>query len=142
MDRKFVVVGIILIFSGIILGAFGAHGLKKILEDFPEKIASFETGVRYQMYSGFAFLILGLNSDKLIFSLKPIFAFWIIGTLFFSGSIYFLSIQSVLGISLKFLGPITPLGGLLLILGWIILLMKFILKKPIEIKAKNQTSNI
>ena len=103
MDRKFVVVGIILIFSGIILGAFGAHGLKKILEEFPEKIASFETGVRYQMYSGFAFLILGLNSDKLIFSLKPIFAFWIIG-------------------------PITPLGGLLLILGWIILLMKFILK--------------
>ena len=128
MDRKFVITGIILLFTGIILGAFGAHGLKKVLFDFPEKIASFETGVRYQMYSGFAFLVIGLNSDKFTFSLKTPFILWIFGTLFFSLSIYFLALQTVLGVSLKFLVPITPLGGLLLILGWVIILIKYLKK--------------
>ena len=128
MDRKFVITGIILLFIGIILGAFGAHGLKKVLIDFPEKIASFETGVRYQMYSGFAFLVIGLNSDKFTFSLKTPYILWVFGTLFFSLSIYFLALQTVLGVSLKFLGPITPLGGLLLILGWVIILIKYLKK--------------
>ena len=128
MDRKFVITGIILLFIGIVLGAFGAHGLKKVLIDFPEKIASFETGVRYQMYSGFAFLVIGLNSDKFTFSLKTPFILWVFGTLFFSFSIYFLALQPVLGVSLKFLGPITPLGGLLLILGWVIILIKYLKK--------------
>ncbi len=128
MDRKFVITGIILLFTGIILGAFGAHGLKKVLIDFPEKIASFETGVRYQMYSGFTFLVIGLNSDKFTFSLKTPFLLWVIGTIFFSFSIYFLALQPVLGVSLKFLGPITPIGGLLLILGWVILLIKYLKK--------------
>ena len=128
MDRKFVITGIILVFTGIILGAFGAHGLKKVLVDFPEKIASFETGVRYQMYAGFTFLVIGLNSDKFAFSLKTPFLLWVIGTIFFSFSIYFLALQPVLGVSLKFLGPITPIGGLLLILGWVILLIKYLKK--------------
>lgn len=128
MDRKFVITGIILLFTGIILGAFGAHGLKKVLIEFPEKIASFETGVRYQMYSGFTFLVIGLNSDKFTFSLKTPFLLWVIGTIFFSFSIYFLALQPVLGVSLKFLGPITPIGGLLLILGWVILLFKYLKK--------------
>ena len=128
MDRKFVIVGIILLFTGIILGAFGAHGLKKVLIEFPEKIASFETGVRYQMYSGFTFLVIGLNSDKFTFSLKTPFLLWVIGTILFSFSIYFLALQPVLGVSLKFLGPITPIGGLLLILGWVILLFKYLKK--------------
>ena len=128
MDRKFVITGIILLFTSIILGAFGAHGLKKVLFDFPEKIVSFETGVRYQMYSGFAFLVIGLNSDKFTFSLKTPFILWIFVTLFFSLSIYFLALQTVLGVSLKFLGPITPLGGFLLILGWVIILIKYLKK--------------
>ncbi len=128
MDRKFVITGIILVFTGIILGAFGAHGLKKVLFDFPEKISSFETGVRYQMYSGFTFLVIGLNSDKFTFSLKTPFVLWVLGTVFFSFSIYFLALQPVLGVSLKFLGPITPIGGLLLILGWVNLLIKYLKK--------------
>jgi uncharacterized membrane protein YgdD (TMEM256/DUF423 family) len=140
MERKFVIVGMILIVFSIVLGAFGAHALKEVLKDFPEKLSSFETGVRYQMYSGFAFLIVGLNADKFQFSLNSVFGTWLIGTLFFSVSIYFLAIQNVLGVSLKFLGPITPLGGLLLISGWISLLLKF-LKQP-KNTIQNQTSNI
>ena len=122
MDRKFVITGIILLFTSIILGAFGAHGLKKVLFDFPEKIASFETGVRYQMN-----LLLPLEKRS-FFSLKTPFILWVFGTLFFSFSIYFLALQPVLGVSLKFLGPITPLGGLLLILGWVIILIKYLKK--------------
>lgn len=126
MERKMIVVGILLILLSIVLGAFGAHALKDILKEFPKKIVSFETGVRYQMYSGLAFLIIGLNKDKFQFSLNAVFWTWLIGTLFFSVSIYFLAIQSVLGVSLKFLGPFTPLGGLLLIIGWLIILLKFL----------------
>ncbi len=138
MDRKFVITGITLILLSIVLGAFGAHALKEILKGMPEKIASFETGVRYQTYSGFAFLIIGLNKDKFQFSLKSIFTCWMLGTLFFSVSIYFLAIQSVLGVSLKFLGPITPLGGLLLISGWALLLLKFI-KQPLQPSNSNNS---
>lgn len=126
MNRKFCIVGSLLIVIGIILGAFGAHGLKSVLSDFPEKIASFETGVRYQMYAGFSFLIIGLNASKLQFSLKSIFWFWLLGSLFFSGSIYFLAVQPILSISLSFLGPVTPLGGLMQIIGWSVLVIKFI----------------
>ncbi len=140
MDRKFIITGTVLILLSIVLGAFGAHALKDVLKGMPEKIASFETGVRYQTYSGFAFLIIGLNKDKFQFSLKPIFTFWILGTLFFSVSIYFLAIQSVLGVSLKFLGPITPLGGMLLISGWVILLLKFI-KQPTQPNTQSPTPN-
>lgn len=129
MDKKFVVTGCICIVFGIILGAFGAHGLKSILDNFPEKIASFETGVRYQIYSGFSFLILGLNANKIKFSLKLVFVFWLLGTIFFSFSIYFLAISPILTFSVKFLGPITPFGGLFIIIGWFILLLKVIQTK-------------
>jgi uncharacterized membrane protein YgdD (TMEM256/DUF423 family) len=60
--------------------------------------------------------------------LKSPFLLWLIGTFFFSFSIYFLALQPVLGVSLRFLGPITPLGGLLLILGWLVLLVKYLKK--------------
>jgi len=73
MNVKFVITGIVLIIIGIVLGAFGAHGLKAQLVNFPEKLESFETGVKYQMYSGFSFLIIGLNASKFTFSIKNIF---------------------------------------------------------------------
>lgn len=81
------------------------------------------------MYHGLAFLILGLHADKFQFSLKPIYLLLLIGTLLFSFSIYFLAIQEVLNVALKFLGPITPLGGVLLIFGWTIFLIKLIRTK-------------
>lgn len=115
----------------IILGAFGAHLLKKILT--PDRLESFETGVRYQMYASFFLLIIGffLKFD----TLAEKWASWlmIIGTLLFSGSIYLLSFQNIWNVNLKFLGPITPLGGLMMILSWGILLYYFIKNQNITI---------
>lgn len=110
---------IALIFLAIVLGAFGAHALKELVT--LEKLNSFETGVRYQMFGGLALLILGLNADRFSFSLRPFFRLNLIGILLFSLSIYLLALQEVIGVSLRFLGPVTPLGGLLLIVSWALL---------------------
>jgi uncharacterized membrane protein YgdD (TMEM256/DUF423 family) len=120
MNNKTVFTGALLCVIGIVLGAFGAHALKSLIS--VERLQSFETGVRYQMYAGFALLILGLNTDRFQFSLKWIVRLLLIGIILFSGSIYGLALQEVFTVSLKFLGPITPLGGLLQILGWIVLI--------------------
>ncbi len=127
MNKKIVIIGIVLIVLAIILGAFGAHALKEILSE--QKLKSFETGVRYQIYHGLAFLILGLNNDRFSFSInRPIFLI-LLGVILFSSSIYFLTMQGPLGVSFKFLGPITPLGGLLMIVGWIVLLFGVVKNK-------------
>lgn len=126
MNKKIVLTAAVLLIVAIILGAFGAHGLKDIVS--PERIVTFEVGVRYQIYIGLAMLILGLNEEKVGFSLKPTFLFLLIGVLFFSVSIYFLAIQELLGASLKFLGPITPLGGLLMIIGLLVFVIKLMRK--------------
>ena len=107
----------------VILGAFGAHALKKILS--VERLESFETGVRYQMYAAFFLLIVGYILKFDTSSQKWISIFMIAGTILFSFSIYFLSLQDYLGANLKFLGPITPLGGLLMILSWAMLILYF-----------------
>lgn len=107
----------------VILGAFGAHAFKKILSI--ERLESFETGVRYQMYAAFFLLIVGYILKFDTGSHKWISLLMIIGTFLFSFSIYFLSFQDYWGISLKFLGPITPLGGLLMIISWAMLIWYF-----------------
>jgi uncharacterized membrane protein YgdD (TMEM256/DUF423 family) len=127
MNKSAVIIGVVMMVIAIILGAFGAHGLKEHLT--PEKLNTFEVGVRYQIYHGLAFLILGLSADKVQFSLKRPIQFIFAGVLMFSVSIYFLAIQEMLGVSLKFLGPVTPLGGVLMIIGWILFLVKFIRSK-------------
>lgn len=107
----------------VILGAFGAHALKKILS--VERLESFETGVRYQMYAAFFLLIIGYILKFETSSEKWTSILMIAGTFLFSVSIYFLSLQDYLGANLKFLGPITPLGGLLMILSWLMLIFHF-----------------
>ncbi|MEY8761695.1 DUF423 domain-containing protein [Chryseobacterium tongliaoense] len=107
----------------VILGAFGAHALKKILS--VERLESFETGVRYQMYAAFFLLIAGYILKFETSSEKWVSILMIAGTMLFSFSIYFLSLQDYLGANLKFLGPITPLGGLLMILSWGMLILYF-----------------
>jgi uncharacterized membrane protein YgdD (TMEM256/DUF423 family) len=107
----------------VILGAFGAHALKKILS--VERLESFETGVRYQMYAAFFLLIIGYILKFETPSEKWTSILMIAGTFLFSVSIYFLSLQDYLGANLKFLGPITPLGGLLMILSWGMLILYF-----------------
>ncbi|NML69083.1 DUF423 domain-containing protein [Chryseobacterium sp. RP-3-3] len=107
----------------VILGAFGAHALKKILS--VERLESFETGVRYQMYAAFFLLIVGYILKFDTSSQKWISILMIAGTMLFSFSIYFLSLQDYLGANLKFLGPITPLGGLFMIISWAMLIWYF-----------------
>jgi uncharacterized membrane protein YgdD (TMEM256/DUF423 family) len=123
MSKKMVLIGGGMIALAIVLGAFGAHALKDLIQD-TQKLASFETGVKYQFYMGLAFLVVGFNAEKLSFKLTTISNLWLIGQLCFSVSIYFLSIQEIIPMSLKFLGPITPIGGLLMIIGWILFVVK------------------
>ncbi len=111
----------------VILGAFGAHAFKKILPI--EKLESFETGVRYQMYAAFFLLIVGWILKFETKSENWISWLMILGTLLFSVSIYFLSFQEHWGINLKFLGPITPIGGLLMIISWVMLIFYFVKMK-------------
>ncbi len=121
---------ITLIFGGlygmlsVILGAFGAHAFKKILS--VEQLQSFETGVRYQMYSAFFLLIVGYILKFETGMEKWISILMILGTIFFSVSIYFLSFQETWGVSLKFLGPITPIGGMMMIVSWALLIYYFV----------------
>ena len=111
-------------FTAVIFGAFGAHLLKKKLTK--DQLQSFETGVKYQMYHGIVLLVLGFNLDKdTLVDTCSIYAF-IIGTILFSFSIYGLVISSANNKKMRFLGPITPLGGLFLVLGWGLLIYKFI----------------
>ena len=124
MNRTSVISGIILIVIAIILGAFGAHALKEKLE--VTQLNSFEVGVRYQMYHGLALLAVGLGASQFGFSLKLFNRMILIGAIAFSCSIYFLAIQDLIGTKMSFLGPITPIGGSVLIIAWIILLVKII----------------
>lgn len=108
----------------VVFGAFGAHALKKKLT--PELLHSFETGVKYQMYHAIVLLVLGFNLgfDKPLDA--AIVNCFIFGTLLFSFSIYALCWSAAKGEKLKFLGPVTPIGGLLLVIGWALLLYSFV----------------
>ena len=106
------------------LGAFGAHGLRQLIG--PDQLEIFETGVRYSFYHTFALGIAaalfdssGLNAHRITAAVW----LWLTGIILFSGSLYLLSLREVHGLPVAFLGPVTPLGGLLLIGGWISLLL-------------------
>jgi uncharacterized membrane protein YgdD (TMEM256/DUF423 family) len=126
MDKRKAAIAAIIIAVAIMLGAFGAHGLKEKLP--VEKLLSFETGVRYQLLMGLGMLVLAMNSEKFDFKLKPIWIMLVFGVIFFSGSIYLLAIQGILGVKLSFLWPITPLGGLLMIGAWLWLTKNLLLR--------------
>ena len=107
----------------VIFGAFGAHLLKKKLTT--EQLQSFETGVKYQMYHAIVLLVLGFQLNNESANNYIVNAF-IIGIILFSFSIYGLVISSASNKKIKILGPITPLGGLFLIIGWFLLIYKLI----------------
>lgn len=127
MEKKILVVAATFGFFAIILGAFGAHALKKVLT--LDQLTSFETGVKYQMYHALFLLFVGTTSLVTIKDKEIIFYFTLIGVLFFSGSIYLLTTSSITSIKSKFLGPITPIGGLFLIAAWGMLIYKLLTKK-------------
>ena len=128
MNRTSVIIGIIFIVVAIILGAFGAHALKEKLD--AAQLNSFEVGVRYQMYHGLALLALGLSANQLHVSLKVFNWLIISGIIAFSLSIYLLAIKDLHGMNVSFLGPITPIGGTVLIIAWIMVLVQIVRKNP------------
>ena len=105
----------------LVLGAFTSHYLKKIIPD--SAIRSFEVGVRYLMYHGLVLMIL----PQFYLDINPlVFKFFVLGTCIFSFSIFLLSIKSLIKINLNWLGPLTPVGGGILIIAWIFLLFELI----------------
>ncbi len=102
----------------VIFGAFGAHALKKVLD--VEQLKSFETGVKYQMYHALLLILVGIIFPFTGFSQNLMGWFLLLGVFFFSFSIYGLVLSSAKGRKMSFLGPVTPLGGLLLVMGWIL----------------------
>ncbi|WP_420570697.1 DUF423 domain-containing protein [Kordia sp.] len=123
MRKKILITGAILGCLAVILGAFGAHGLKKILT--LDQIASFETGVRYQMYHSLLLLFVGATAFISPKMQKLIYVFILWGIILFSGSIYLLATNDSTAFDFKTIGFITPIGGTLLIIGWIILIVSF-----------------
>lgn len=120
MEKRWLLIGLSLIFIGIVLGAFGAHALKDTLND-SDKLQSFETGVKYQIYHGLA--LISLVAVERVFQLNftTTYRFILIGVFCFSVSIYGLTIGHLIQFPAlnKILGPITPIGGLLLLIGWL-----------------------
>ncbi len=113
MQRTFLLLGSVFGFFGVALGAFGAHGLKKILT--PEMLLIFETGVRYQVYHTFAILIVALLVEKYP-TLKYSGRLFGAGIILFSGSLYILAVTGI-----TMFGAVTPLGGICFLAGWIVL---------------------
>ena len=120
MNQLALLFGSIFGFLAVIFGAFGAHLLKKKLTEV--QLQSFETGVKYQMYHAIILLVIGFQFD--IASLKFAIYGFILGTILFSFSIYGLVLSSAKNKKLTFLGPITPIGGLILLCSWGILIYR------------------
>ncbi len=131
MNIKTILIGASLfIIIGICLGALGAHSIQPLISS--SELDSFRTGVDYQLYHGLSILVLVLLSDrfniKFLWSIRLMF----IGVILFSGSIYLLSLKTILGIEswVPALGPVTPVGGMILISSWIsVLVISFKLGK-------------
>jgi uncharacterized membrane protein YgdD (TMEM256/DUF423 family) len=128
MHKGFLQTAALLGALAVALGAFGAHGLKKIVP--PETVTTFETGVRYQFYHVFALLavaiLFGSFPGK---NLQYAGICCIVGIILFSGSLYILTaLQATKTVGLRGIGAITPIGGVFFIVGWIFLFLS-ILKK-------------
>jgi uncharacterized membrane protein YgdD (TMEM256/DUF423 family) len=116
MDRTFLLLGAIFGFLGVAFGAFGAHALRSRLS--PDMLAVFETGVRYQMYHTLAVLIVAAAIGRIGSAQLLVVAGWVFvaGIVLFSGSLYALTLTGV-----TTLGAVTPIGGLLFLIGWVCL---------------------
>ncbi|MCV6628955.1 MAG: DUF423 domain-containing protein [Flavobacteriaceae bacterium] len=127
MKKTILITAAALGMSGIILGAFGAHGLEKLLD--ADQLQTFEVGVRYQMYHALFLLFVGLYSFASVNREKLVYWLACIGVLFFSGSIYGLATNAHTGFDFKTIALITPVGGFMLIVAWMLLFVEFIFKK-------------
>jgi uncharacterized membrane protein YgdD (TMEM256/DUF423 family) len=127
MDKKIIATGAFLGMLAIILGAFGAHALKKVLTI--EELVTFETGVRYQMYHAFFLFFVATRKELTQNTLRVIYNLAVAGVILFSGSIYLLATNNLTTFDFRIIGFVTPIGGLLLILAWTVLFVKIIKQK-------------
>ncbi|WP_066221943.1 DUF423 domain-containing protein [Formosa haliotis] len=127
MNKKILLTGGILGLLSVIIGAFAAHGLKPLIS--VDALQTFETGVCYQMYHALFLLFVGGTSFVSQKSKAIIFYLVLVGVLLFSGSIYGLATNTLSGFDFKTIALITPVGGLLLILGWLFAILSFLKTK-------------
>lgn len=118
MKKVILVTACFLGMLSVILGAFAAHGLEKLISI--ESLASFKTGVQYQMYHSLFLLLLAVVDIVSLKTKKTVFILVVIGLVFFSGSIYGLATNSLSNFDFKTIALITPVGGLLLISSWLL----------------------
>ena len=116
MNKTIFGTGAIMGLLAVVLGAFGAHGLEQLVDT--ESVATFETGVRYQMVHSLFFLILGSVRQLPQQAKKWIYFLVLTGVILFSGSIYFLAANTLTSFDFKIIAFATPFGGSLLVLGW------------------------
>jgi len=133
MHKWVLIIGAVFALTSVVLGAFAAHGLKSRLDEYA--LSVFQTAVQYQMTHGIALILCGLfafqlqqlqlqQSESSFFWLNISAISFVVGIVFFSGSLYGLVLTGQ-----KWLGPITPLGGLLFIVGWIAFIIA-VVKNP------------
>jgi uncharacterized membrane protein YgdD (TMEM256/DUF423 family) len=116
MSKVFIILGSLNAFLAVALGAFGAHGLQNKLTE--QMLATYETGVKYHMMHALGLILIGIISRYTSSSVLINWSGWLIcaGIVLFSGSLYVLSISGI-----RWLGAITPLGGLCFLAGWLLL---------------------
>ncbi len=118
LAKRSLIIGSMLLGLAVLIGAFGAHGLKNMVG--PEKLVTFETGVRYHFYHAFGVIILGLL-QQVFQTMKLTASFWafVVGILLFSFNCYFYTVTG-----LKVFAMIVPIGGVLFVAGWIVLMVQ------------------
>ena len=127
MNKTILATGLVLGVLAIILGAFGAHGLKKVLT--ADELGTFETGVRYQMYQALFLLFLSMVPKVADDTKKWVCYAIVIGVALFSLSICFLATNKLTAFDFRKIGWITPVGGLFMIAGWVYLIISVLAKK-------------
>lgn len=128
MEKKWIAVGSFLAAIAVMAGALGAHALRGQIAD--RLLESYQTGVLYHTIHALAMVAVGILSSLYSgISLRPVFWLFFLGIFFFSGSIYLLSTREIAGWNPSFLGPVTPVGGLLFMVGWIVLGVKMLRHK-------------
>ena len=130
MNKKFLITGSLFAALAVALGAFGAHGLEKLTTD-DKILKGFQTATQYQLYHALALLAVAIIYEKYpVRSVRLSGDLFIWGIVFFSGSLYLITALKISESDfVKFAGPVTPIGGVFFIAGWILLLLAFIIKK-------------
>lgn len=134
MNRLIIAWAAVLGGTAVLFGALGAHALRELIDE--DSLQVFKTGIRYQAWHALAVLVIGFSEKNFRFK-KATFRFWLFGTILFSFSLYLLATSGLTGLPPGFIGPITPIGGLLMIIGWGLLFVGVLKSGNIENQSIN-----